>query len=132
MRWQNIDAFWYLFVAVFVLLPAYSWSFWRKRRALRVLAASEMLKRINYSVSIGRQVFKALLLVLGFVVIVIALAQPGWNPRPVEISRRGRDIVILLDTSRSMLAAEHTPASGAVARMWSILRPSFRGKASCR
>lgn len=40
---------------------------------LRTLASCEMLAKINNSVSLGRQVLKAVLLVLAFVLIVLAL-----------------------------------------------------------
>ena len=41
--------------------------------------------------------------------IVVALARPQWNPRPYDVERRGRDLVIALDVSRSMLAADVFP-----------------------
>ncbi len=99
-----------LFVVPLVLVPAYVWSFWRKSKVLRALAAAEMLKEINASVSVKKQVFKAVLLVCAFVSIVIALTEPKWNPKPLQIKRAGRDIVILLDTSRSMLAEDIKPS----------------------
>ncbi len=98
-----------MFAALFVLVPVYVWSFWRKAAALKILASSDMLKKINVSVSLSRQIFKAALLIAGFITIVVALTQPGWNPRAKKISRHGRDIVILLDTSRSMLAEDIRP-----------------------
>ena len=39
----------------------------------------------------------------------VALARPQWNPRPYDIERRGRDLVVALDVSRSMLAADVYP-----------------------
>ncbi len=105
----NDKALWLLFAVPVVLIPAYVWCFWRKARALRVLASHEMLGKINVSVSLQRQVFKAVLLVAAFVSIVIALTEPRWNPKPQQIKRKGRDIVILLDTSRSMLAEDLKP-----------------------
>ncbi|KPK77024.1 MAG: hypothetical protein AMJ79_04670 [Phycisphaerae bacterium SM23_30] len=41
--------------------------------------------------------------------VVVALTQPGWNPRPEKIARRGRNIVVLMDVSRSMLAEDLYP-----------------------
>jgi len=41
--------------------------------------------------------------------IVAALARPRWDPRPYGVERRGRDLVIALDVSRSMLAADVFP-----------------------
>ena len=105
----NYSALWLLFVVPAVLIPAYIWCFWRKTRALHVLASHEMLGKINTSVSLKRQIFKAVLLVLAFVSIVIALTEPRWNPTPQRIKRKGRDIVVLLDTSRSMLAEDIKP-----------------------
>jgi len=109
MNLGNERALWLLFIIPAILLPAYIWCFWQKARMLRVLASNEMLKRINASVSLKRQLFKASLLIAAFVSIVIALTEPKWNPQPIHIKRRGRDIVILLDTSRSMLAEDIKP-----------------------
>jgi len=109
MNLGNDTALWFLFLVPIVLVPAYIWCFWRKAKALRMLASNEMLKKINTSVSFKKQIFKAMLLVLGFVSIVMALTEPRWNPQPQKIKRTGRDIAILLDTSRSMLAEDIKP-----------------------
>jgi hypothetical protein len=90
MNLGNDKALWLLFLVPAVLVPVYAWCFWRKARALRALASCEMLAKINNSVSLGRQVFKALLLVLAFVLIVLALTEPKWNPQPQQIRRQGR------------------------------------------
>ncbi len=105
----NYKALWLLFLVPAVILPLYVWCFYRKHQALRALAHVEMLRRINASVSRQHQVFKALLLALAFASIVVALTEPKWNPQPQEIRRAGRDVCILLDTSRSMLAEDIKP-----------------------
>ena len=109
MNLGNDNALWLLFLVPLVLVPAYVWCFWRKARTLRVLASHEMLAKINNSVSLRKQMFKALLLIAAFASVVVALTEPKWNPQPQQIRRRGRDVVILLDTSRSMLAEDITP-----------------------
>jgi len=110
MNLGNDKALWFLFAVPAVLLPVYIWCFWQKARALRVLASNEMLKKINNSVSLKKQIFKALLLLGAFVSVVGALTEPKWNPQAQKIRRRGRDICILLDTSRSMLAEDIKPS----------------------
>ena len=110
MNLGNDKALWLLFVVPTILIPAYVWCFWQKTRALRVLAHHEMLKKINNTVSLKRQIFKALLLLMSFIIIVIALTEPKWNPQAQKIKRQGRDICILLDTSRSMLAEDLKPS----------------------
>jgi len=109
MNLGNDKALWLLFLVPLVLVPAYAWCFWLKARTLRVLASHEMLARINNTVSLRKQVVKAVLLILGFTSIVAALTEPKWNPQPQQIRRKGRDVVILLDTSRSMLAEDIKP-----------------------
>ncbi len=109
MNLGNDKALWLLFSVPVVLLPAYIWCFWRKANTLRILASNEMLKKINISVSLKKQILKALLLITAFISIVTALTEPKWNPQAQKIKREGRDVVILLDTSRSMLAEDIKP-----------------------
>lgn len=45
-----------------------------------------------------------------FAALVLALARPGWNPHPGPPGMHGRDLVIALDISRSMLAADVFPS----------------------
>ncbi|MHB8898548.1 MAG: VWA domain-containing protein [Thermoguttaceae bacterium] len=49
--------------------------------------------------------------------VVVALARPQWSPRPYDTERRGRDLVIALDISRSMLAADTFPSRLEMARI---------------
>lgn len=109
MNLGNDNALWLLFAVPVVLIPAYVWCFWRKAVALRVLASNDMLRKINSTVSLRKQVLKAALLVVAFAIIVLALTEPKWNPQPQQIRRQGRDVAILLDTSRSMLAEDIKP-----------------------
>jgi hypothetical protein len=64
MNLGNDKALWLLFIVPVVLVPAYIWCFRRKTKALKVLASSEMLKKINVSVSLKKQTFKAFLLIV--------------------------------------------------------------------
>jgi Ca-activated chloride channel family protein len=81
-----------------------------KDRALRAFARVESLRHIAASSSRPRQVTKAALLVAALVCVVLALMRPQGAPREVAITKRGRDIVFLLDVSRSMLARDLQPS----------------------
>jgi Ca-activated chloride channel family protein len=109
MQFKQYDAFYALFLLVFPVIPVYVWCFWRKRKMLTMLAQTDLLKAINPSVSTSRQIFKAVLLMTAFAALILALTRPAWNPTPREVKRKGRDVVILLDTSRSMLAEDIKP-----------------------
>ncbi|MDH7599739.1 MAG: VWA domain-containing protein [Sedimentisphaerales bacterium] len=105
----NVKALWLIFLVPAVLVPAYIWAFLGRARALRQFADVPLLGQINGQVSRPRQVIKAVILMGAFVCIVVALARPRWNPRPQVVSGQGRDICILLDTSKSMLAQDIRP-----------------------
>lgn len=109
MTFGNDNAFSLLFVLAFAVLPAVVWKFWRRHHMLSALADSPLLPAINREVRLSRQILKALLLMAAFALIIMALTRPKWNPRTREIKRQGRDVVILLDTSRSMLAEDLRP-----------------------
>ncbi|MCK5563749.1 MAG: VWA domain-containing protein [Planctomycetes bacterium] len=106
----NEKALWLLFLIPAVLIPVCVWAFYQKGRMLKMFAAPEMLGKISAAVSIKKQILKAVLLIVAFASIVIALTEPKWNPRPKKIKRMGRDVCILLDTSRSMLAEDIKPS----------------------
>jgi hypothetical protein len=56
MNLGNDKALWLLFIVPSLLIPAYIWCFWRKAKALKVLASSDMLRKINVSVSLKKQI----------------------------------------------------------------------------
>ena len=67
------------------------------------------MSRIGISVSEVRRYWKLGLLLFSFVFLILACTRPGWNPSPKSIQRKGRDVVFLLDVSKSMLAEDLAP-----------------------
>jgi Ca-activated chloride channel family protein len=92
-----------------LLLGICVYRFRKKDQALKKFADSELLRRISLSVSRGRQWSKAVLVLSACLLIIAALTRPAWNPRPEKVQRNGRDIAIMLDVSRSMLAEDLKP-----------------------
>lgn len=105
----NIDYLLLLFLIAVVIAPAYCWSFYRKRKMLKVLTEAKFLPHLSGSVSVFRQTIKALLLVIVFTLLVVAICRPRWNPSLKQVHSQGRDVVIMLDVSRSMLAEDIKP-----------------------
>jgi Ca-activated chloride channel homolog len=56
-----------------------------------------------------RQMLKAFLLGTSAIFIFLALLQPQWGKKEQVIAQEGRDVLILLDISRSMRAADVKP-----------------------
>jgi Ca-activated chloride channel homolog len=108
IRFQNIELLLLLWL-VPVLAAAYLYTRYKRRQALERFAEAKLLTLINVSINKTRRIWKAVLVISAFVFIVFALARPAWNPIPKELERQGRDVVFVLDVSRSMLAEDLKP-----------------------
>ena len=105
VRLSSPDAFLLLWVipplvALFVLASL------RRRRTLLRFAGDR--PRLHAERRNARPL-KGGLLVAAVVLIVVALARPGWTPETRTVERRGRDVVFVVDVSRSMLAQDLAP-----------------------
>jgi len=92
-----------------LLIGVYLYAAHRRRQALELFAEAELLKHLNVNVSARRRRWKAAAVIAAFALVVIALSRPGWNPKPKTLQRRGRDVVFVLDVSKSMLAQDLSP-----------------------
>ena len=81
----------------------------RRQQALQRFAAPHLLPRLTANVSGLRRRLKDTLVVLAVACVFIALARPQYGTRWVEVRRKGIDILIAVDTSRSMLARDIRP-----------------------
>ena len=109
LRFQNPDALYWLWLIPIVwgvLIYAAS----RRKVALQQLIDANLLSRIQISINPTRRRWKATLLLLSLLGIIIAASRPGWNATSQTLQRKGRDVVFLLDVSRSMLAEDIAPS----------------------
>ncbi len=108
MTWRAPALLWCL-----VLVPAAAAflidALRRRRRALERFAEARLLPTIVPGFDPRRQRWRAALIVLALACLAVALAGPKWGFHWEEVHREGVDIVIALDTSRSMLAEDVKP-----------------------
>ena len=96
---------------VVVALPGFwAWAFRTRTRALERLADASVLPQLAEQVVYRSRTLKATLLVLGTLCLLMALIGPQWGFRWQQIKRRGVDLVIALDVSKSMLAQDVKPS----------------------
>jgi Ca-activated chloride channel family protein len=81
----------------------------RRRAALERFADSHLLEAIAPGERDRPRYRKAASLTVATALIIFSLAQPKWGYQWEEIQRQGVDIVIALDTSKSMLADDLAP-----------------------
>ena len=81
----------------------------RRREALATFVAAALLPAVAPDLDLRRRTLRAALLVAAALCVVLALAGPMWGFRWQEVRREGIDLVVALDTSRSMLATDVKP-----------------------
>jgi Ca-activated chloride channel family protein len=99
----------FLLWAILLLIAGFAYAGYKRRQALARFAESGLHPLINTSTSYTRRRWKAALLIIAFALSVVAAARPAWNPVPKTLRRQGRDVVFILDVSRSMLAEDLRP-----------------------
>lgn len=100
----------YLIPVLMPLIAWFLWWTWRKRQTLvRQFVSERLLPQLLEGVSPSRQKLKLTLLALSILFILLALSRPQWGFVWEEASQRGRDILVAIDTSKSMLAADMAP-----------------------
>jgi Ca-activated chloride channel family protein len=92
-----------------LLVALFLHSSHRRKQALQKFAEAGLLLRLSLSTSPVRRRWKQALACCAVGMIVLALARPGWNPETRKVERTGRDVVFLLDVSKSMLAEDLPP-----------------------
>lgn len=107
-RFQHIEILLLLW-AIPLLIALFAHAAHRRRQSLHRFAEAGLLPRINGTVDPSRRRVKAVLLLAAFGFGVIAAARPAWNPVPETVARKGRDVVVLLDVSKSMMAEDLAP-----------------------
>lgn len=91
------------------LLALWGFAAWQRRRALERFAAAPLMSRINQQLHPLRRRWKQALILAALAFIIAGLARPAWNPQPQVVNREGRDVVFIVDVSRSMLAEDLAP-----------------------
>lgn len=108
IKLQDIDML-HLLWAIPFLCAVFVYARQKRRKALEMFIEAGLLHRIPISVISTVRYCKAGLLLGSVLFIIFAMTRPAWNLRPETIERRGRDVVFLLDVSRSMLAEDLVP-----------------------
>ncbi|MFH1282825.1 MAG: VWA domain-containing protein [bacterium] len=102
-----------IFVLLFIVLGAiivFYYINWRKKKRLLYAFVSEAIsKKLISSEVFNRQIYKIILIVTALFFIIIALIGPRVGMRLTEIRRRGVDVIIAVDCSKSMLAEDYFP-----------------------
>lgn len=108
IHWAGLDNLRYLPLLIGALLLI-GYRVYRLNYAYGVLAARPWRHLLIGHTSLGRSVLKNCLLAIGMIFLFCALLRPQWNKKEQIVEQEGRDLLIALDVSRSMLAQDVEP-----------------------
>ena len=93
--------------------PALAAFFWWALRVRQKLLAQFIQARLLSSLTVGvspaRQKIRFALVILAVAFLIVAIARPQHGYDLEEVQRNGLDIVVAVDTSKSMLATDIAP-----------------------
>lgn len=109
MRFEHPNLLWLLLV----IPPALGLFFWWAERARQKLLTqfveARLLSQLTVGISPVRRKLRLALLVLALACLIITLARPQRGFDLQEVAQRGLDVVVAVDTSKSMLATDIAP-----------------------
>ena len=109
MNFANPNMLWLLLAIPPALLAFFWWSARARQRLLTQFIQARLLPTLTVGISATRQKIRVGCLVAAVACLILALARPQWGFDWEEIKQRGLDIVVAIDTSKSMLAEDIAP-----------------------
>ena len=110
MNFNDPQWFWWM-IPVFILVLVLAISAGRrKKELLKMLLGAAAEDPAAVRLSVGARRFRIFLLLAVIFFLLAAAARPYWTSRMVPYAQAGRDIMVLFDVSKSMLAADIAPS----------------------
>ncbi|MFG0299022.1 MAG: VWA domain-containing protein [Phycisphaerales bacterium JB047] len=111
---QWLMLLWTLPVLAVLMLAVYI----RSRRSIRRLGDRDRIDALLGTPRSWNTVLRVVICMLALASIILASARPQSDPREIEVDSKGRDVVFLIDVSRSMLARDVAPNRLEKTKLW--------------
>lgn len=109
MQFEHPHLLWFALLAVPALIAFFWWAGRVKRELIGQFIAARLLSSLTVGLSSSRQRWRAGLFIAAVVLTILSLARLQIGFSWEEARSRGLDIVVAIDTSRSMLATDVAP-----------------------
>lgn len=109
MSFAHPQILWLLLVFPPALLAFFWWSLRKRQQLMALFIESRLLPALIAGISPARRKLRLALLLGAVICIIISLARPQWGFTWQEVKQKGVDIVVAIDTSKSMLADDIAP-----------------------
>ncbi len=108
IRFEHIE-FLYALILVPVFMVLFMLMKYWQRKALAKFGDSHLMLKLIPQLSKSRPLIKFIFLMLAFMSLVVAIANPQIGSRLEKAQRKGIDLIIALDVSNSMMAQDIKP-----------------------
>ena len=109
MRFAHSHLLWLVALLLPLLIVFLVWAWRAKQRQIAQFVQSRLLANLTVGVSQGRQKFRLILLGTSMAFLLLAVAGPQFGTDWQEARQQGLDVIVAIDTSRSMLATDIAP-----------------------
>ncbi|MEI9961745.1 MAG: BatA domain-containing protein [Limisphaerales bacterium] len=106
MRFENSQILWLLLAIPPLLVIFFWWAMRARQKLLAQFIQARLLSSLTIGISPTRQKIRFTLVILAVAFLVVALARPQRGFDLQEVAQNGLDIVVAVDTSKSMLATD--------------------------
>jgi Ca-activated chloride channel family protein len=110
MSFLKIHFLWHLLWVIPFISLLYYHAALRRKKTLRMILGKRATDPEYISVSRHARYLKFLLLLTGVIMLILAAARPYWGQMIAPYSGRGRDLIVIFDVSKSMLAEDVQPS----------------------
>lgn len=101
---------WMLALLLVPLMMGLFWfGAWKRGRILARFGDAVLIRKLTASVNQTARKVKGVLLLSAIAFLALAMARPQFGTRVETVRRRGQDIMVAVDLSRSMLAEDISP-----------------------
>lgn len=108
--WGSFDAIWIVAALLLVSAAIIIYRCMRTQNVVHLLGSAKTRERLLFNFSLFKVWLKAILFIAGLFCIFLTLMHPQWNKKDEVVTQQGRDLIIALDISRSMLAKDCMPS----------------------
>jgi Ca-activated chloride channel family protein len=109
MSFEHLQILWLLLVLPPALVLFFWWASRQRQKLLEQFIQTRLLSTLTVGISPARKKIRFGCLVFAVALLVITLARPQHGFDLQEVEQRGLDIVVAVDTSKSMLATDIAP-----------------------
>ena len=109
IHFTDIHMFLLLWLLPLLLLLLFFHAAARRKKALAAFIEPALAGKCGNTARPAKRGSRFLLFCVALACMIIALARPAWNLQETTVTRSGRDLVFMIDVSKSMLAADLMP-----------------------